>query len=84
MKLTRKCPGNGKLPWMSMLRACDCPFVGLEVVPQDTEISVEFPDSGTTASSKPKVHSKTNGAAMTNGSHLKLETEKSDMQMATI
>jgi hypothetical protein len=39
--------GNGKLPWMSMLRACDQPFVGYEVVPSTVseELKVEFPDS---------------------------------------
>ena len=39
--------GNGKLPWMSMLRACDKPFVGFEVVPSTVspDLKVEFPDS---------------------------------------
>ena len=30
-------------PWMSMLKACDQPFVGHEVVPADvTNVEVEF------------------------------------------
>jgi hypothetical protein len=39
--------GNGKLPWMSMLRACDASFVGFDCVLQDKSevLEVSFPDS---------------------------------------
>lgn len=39
---------------MSMLRACDKPFVGYEVVPAASEdLKVEFPDAGESISTPP-------------------------------